>query len=220
MINQNKKGIVLVDDTASCCGCGCCVLSCPQKAITMVEGDLGSLYPQINHDKCISCGICLDVCAFKHKLQSNSNEIFTYAAMWKNKIGIAKSASGGIFASIANTFINDGGIVVGCSMENIGSELRPMHIAITQNDEIIKLQGSKYVQSDITGIFEKIKCYLNDNKKVLFTGTPCQVEAIYSYLRNIDIHNLFTIDIICHGVPSYRLFSDYIRHEEEKIKSK
>ena len=213
--------MILVSDNSNCCGCGACINICPQNAITMTENEYGFRYPRINKDKCINCGLCRKSCTFKNKNEDNKQLLKTYAAISSNYEIIKKSASGGIFAEITNAFLKNKGIVYGSSMNYLNDKLTVEHIRVTDNNNIEKLQGSKYVQSNIESCYKDIENDLNNNYKVLFSGTPCQVDSIKKYLKNNkNIDNLYCIDIICHGVPNNRFFNEYINIIEKKYKGK
>ena len=208
--------IDLATDKKTCCGCGACSNVCPKKAITMQEDENGFIYPKIDESKCIKCGLCLKTCAYKNR-ESKSKVMKAYAAVCKNKDILLKSASGGVFTTIALNILKQGGVVFGCSMEkDSNGRLEPQHIKVTSIEEQTKLQGSKYVQSNTKNIYLEVKEELKNNKIVLFSGTPCQVAALKSFIGNIKSDNLYTIDIICHGVPSSKMFKDYIKYIEDK----
>lgn len=207
--------IDLFENVNNCCGCAACKDACPKDAIKIIENEYGFLYPAIDSNKCIDCGICKRVCAYQ-KINDNNKSIEAYAAVAKDNEILMKSASGGAFFSMAEEFINNGGIVYGCVYKE-----REVYHCMADNVEILKLmRGSKYVQSDMQNVYNNIKSDLNTGKKVLFSGTPCQVDGLKSYLNNFrcDCSNLITIDIICHGVPSNKLFKDYIKLLEKKFK--
>lgn len=212
-MNQER----LFKDKSNCCGCGACANICPKKAIDMVEDEYGFKYPQINSTICIDCGLCKKNCSYQNKIELSTNKE-TYVAVSKDSRVLNNSASGGIFAQIAINFIKNRGIVYGCSMERINKTLVPMHIRVDNIEELEKLQGSKYVQSDMNNIYLLIREDLNNGKKVLFSGTPCQVAAIKQFLKKEEKNKLFTLDIICHGVPSKKMFQDYITYLEQSKK--
>lgn len=213
-LNKFEDKKYIQNTKENCCGCGACVNICPKKAITLEEDEYGFKYPKIDFNKCINCGLCKKVCNFKKEKQKIDKNVKAYAAVSEKKEILLKSASGGIFATIAKNILDNKGIVYGCSMDykNIKAE----HIRIENEKDIVKLQGSKYVQSDLKDIYLKIKKDLDDNKIVLFSGTPCQVDGLYGFLLGKEYDNLFTIDIICHGVPSEKMFKDYIKFIEKK----
>ncbi len=202
-----------------CSGCGACMNICPKHAISLVEDEYGFLYPRIDNGKCINCGLCKKVCAYQNdKLEGSPIKV--YAAIRNKEDDILKkSASGGIFSSIAINFINNGGIIYGSSMEKENGKLTVKHIRVDNIDDLKKLQGSKYVKSLMGTIYDNIKNDLKNQKKVLFSGTPCQVAALKKYLdiSKVDSTNLYTIDIICHGTPSTKMFQDYIKFYEDNV---
>lgn len=205
MMDENKY---ILCDKNNCCGCGACVEVCHQNAIKLLEDKYGFVYPSIDETKCIKCGMCKIMCSYQNDI-SKKNPIKTFVAK-TNEEYIINSASGGIFSNIASNFILDGGIVYGCSMEFENSISKVKHIRIEDINKICELQGSKYVQSSMDGIYKRIKEDLINEKKVLFSGTPCQVAAVINYTKNIKKGKLYTIDLICHGVPNQKMFNDYI----------
>lgn len=179
----------------------------------MLQDENGFLYPQIDPDKCIKCERCLEVCVYKHPMPTTS-EKETYVAV-AGGIDIRKSASGGIFASLAKNILEQGGIVFGCTMLFENGMFIPRHISIDRMDEIWKLQGSKYVQSSTEMTYRSVEEYLNSGRTVLYSGTPCQIAALKLFLGK-PYESLFTLDTICHGVPNAQLFNDYIAFENKK----
>ena len=207
--------ITLFNEKKNCCGCGACENICPKKAISMKEDEYGFIYPEINHDLCIECHLCEKVCHFQSRTDY-SNEHKAYAAVTKNQEILMNSTSGGIFTTIALEFIKDGGYVAGSIYDE---DFNVIHIVSNKVEDVYKMQGSKYVQSSINDTYFQIRKLLLQKEKVLFSGTPCQVDGLYGYLQK-DYDNLYTIDIVCHGVPSNKLFQDYlnsIHTDDEKI---
>ncbi|MBQ9314243.1 MAG: Coenzyme F420 hydrogenase/dehydrogenase, beta subunit C-terminal domain [Clostridia bacterium] len=208
-----------IGDYNKCCGCGACFNICPKNAIIMEEDENGFLYPSINKQLCINCGLCKSVCNFNNYKKKETGEYpKVNVACSKEEDILKKSSSGGIFATIAKAIINDGGVVYGCALRKEDDYLKPVHIRIDNNDDLIKIQGSKYVQSYIGNMYAKVKEDLNAGKKVLFSGTPCQIAGLKSYLKNTNMDNLFLIDIICHGTPSMKMFQDYQDFLKKKYK--
>lgn len=216
---MKDASIYLFEGEKNCSGCAACLNICPKDAIYMQEDEMGFLYPRIDEKKCIRCGKCQQVCNYqKGKIGKNTKK--TYAGMALDDNILINSSSGGIFATIAKAVLMDKGTVFGCSLELHKDGLHPEHIRIENINEIHKLQGSKYVQSNIGNVYRLVSMDLRQGKFVLFSGTPCQVDALYGFLGKKDYPNLFTIDIICHGVPSERMFIDYIHAFEERLKGK
>lgn len=209
--------ITLFKSNKDCCACGACVNICLKQAIQMQEDENGFLYPIIDNDKCIKCGLCIKTCALQNNKLKNT-PLKTYAAQSHNT-DLKKSASGGIFASLAVNVLKDGGVVYGAALENVNGKLICRHIVVNSVTDLEKLQGSKYIQSNIGNIYQAVKKNLLENKIVLFSGTPCQVDGLRAYLGK-QYENLYCIDIICHGVPSNKMFQDYIETLEKKYNDK
>ena len=199
-----------------CTGCGACYNKCPVDAISMSCDEKGYIHPKLNEEKCINCGLCLKACAIEHDFRKNDSAP-DCVAIWASDEVRAKSSSGGMFSLLANQILEDGGVVFGSAFTDdfYGAEHR---IAKTV-DELKPLRGSKYVQSDIKQTYREAKQYLDANVPVLFTGCPCQIAGLYGYLGK-DYPNLYTADLVCHGVPSASLLKTFIQEEEKKAGSK
>ena len=197
--------IKLFENKSDCCGCGACYNECPQDAISLNKDEYGFLFPRIDTNRCIKCGLCGKVCPIK-----NENNLYrstcAYAVALKDTKILKKSASGGAFAGIAHYILEQGGIVYGASY---GKDLYVHHIDVKNKKDLEKLQDSKYVQSDTERTYTKVRENLADGKKVLFCGTPCQIAGLKSFLHK-DYEKLYTLDLVCHGVPSYQFFIDGI----------
>lgn len=200
--------INLFNDKKDCCGCGACMNICPKSAITMEEDEYGFVYPKINTEQCVECGACKRVCGYQNVPEKHSAKA-VYAAAAKNDSILKKSASGGAFAVLAEKLIDRGGIVYGAAMPYENGKLEPKHIRIDNKDDIVKLQGSKYVQSDTGFSYQQVRKDLQSGKSVMFSGTPCQIAGLKRFL-NKDSDNLLLVEIICHGVPSKKMFQDFI----------
>ena len=208
--------INMFTDENNCCGCGACMNICPKQAISMYPDEYGFIYPQIDENSCMNCGLCKNVCGYQSEIivpQIND----TYVAVAEDENILANSASGGIFASLANEVITRDGVVFGCSLELENKKLAPKHIMIDDYKDIIKLQGSKYVQSFIGNTYSQVKKELKTKRLVLFCGTPCQVDGLKHFLQMKEYNNLITVDLICHGVPNAKMFQDYIGVLENKL---
>lgn len=201
-----------------CCGCTACFSICPVKCITMEPDEEGFVYPVIDTAKCINCGSCDNICPIKNTKENeescaNDN---AYAIQCKNPIILNKSTSGGFFTPLAQYVLNMDGVVFGVGYDE---NLKIVHKEAKQVNQVVEFCGSKYVQSDLKTTFKKIRQYLNSNTTVLFSGTPCQVEGLLSYLKK-TYQNLITVDLICHGTPSPLLWEKYVDYQESKFSSK
>ena len=205
--------MIELGNKTNCCGCGACISACPRQALTLCEDENGFVYPELDASLCIHCDRCSKVCAYQKRMPRGSKKT-TYAA-YTEGIDIRSSASGGIFAGLAKAVIEDGGIVFGSTLAYDNGCLTVHHLSIKEPGELQKLQGSKYVQSSIGNTYEEAKNLLDRGETVLFSGTPCQIDGLYGFLGR-DYERLYTIDIICHGVPSEKMFRDYLAFEERK----
>lgn len=203
-----------IQDKYKCNGCHACLNTCPQKCIHMVQDVEGFLYPEVNKSACISCGKCDMVCPILNNNICNQDALqIGYAAYNKDTDIRLKSSSGGIFTLIAEQIILSGGIVFGAAMDNDCKSVK--HVIVKSIDDLEKIRGSKYVQSSIGESFSKAKEALDEGIKVLFTGTPCQIGGLYCFLgRNYP--NLYTQDLICHGVPSPLVWKKYVEYLEKE----
>ncbi len=210
--------IQLFASKQDCCACGACMNVCPKSAIQMELDEYGFVYPRINKEQCIECGACKKVCAFQNKPDRNEPKK-VYATVGKNDNIVEKSASGGLFATMADFVIERGGCVYGAAMQLEEGTFRVRHIRCETKDELYLLQGSKYVQSALGDILKDVKEKLKNDVFVLFSGTPCQIDALKLFLKK-DYSNLLTVDIICHGVPNERFFNSYICQLQKKLGGK
>lgn len=198
-----------------CCGCGACEQLCPKNCITFEYDSEGFLYPQVNADLCTDCGLCAKRCPITSDVKRGKNPE-VYAAKYTDRDTVFNSTSGGIFISLALNVLEKGGIVFGCAYDE---NLVANHIAVESKDELYRLQSSKYVQSETRGIFAKVKKELENGREVLFSGTGCQAAGLKAFL-NKDYPNLLIADIVCHGVPSPKLFAKYVDFMGKKLGGK
>jgi len=205
----------MITDFKNCTGCRACEQKCGKNAIVMQNNSEGFLYPSINESLCNKCGFCEKICPmFRDDLQNDVLDVF--AAKSLNKEQMLKSASGGIFPVLAENFLEQNGVVFGCAYDE---NWVAKHIAIENSGELHKLQSSKYVQSDTLNTYAQAKDFLEQNRRVLYSGTPCQIAGLKAFLGK-DYENLVTVDLICHGVPSPELFAKYIEWLGKKMKGK
>lgn len=191
-----------------CSACGACWTVCPVDAIEMKAGVEGFRYPAIQKEICIRCGKCVRVCNLRVS-EEKHEPIEAYAAVGRCDDLVRKSASGGVFASLATQCINKGGLVAGAIMETEAEKIQVFHKLTDHVAGVVRMQGSKYVQSDAWKCYREIIRAVRQGKQVLFAGTPCQVSAVKRITGDPD--NLITMDIICHGVPSLQMLNDYVK---------
>ena len=199
-----------------CTGCSACYNICPKNAISMKEGKDGFVFPIINNDCCINCGLCLKTCPVENPKYINKAEPECYAMMASKEIRKV-SSSGGAFTVLANWIIDQGGVVCGAAFTEDFYSVD--HIIVNNKKDLAKLRGSKYVQSSIGSNYRRIKEYLEKNVPVLFTGTPCQVAGLKAFLGK-DYDRLFSIDVVCHGTPPAKLFKQFLSELENRYQSK
>lgn len=197
-------------DYKDCCGCSACIHACPKDAIAFQKDERGFLYAEIQEDRCVECGRCKTVCPILNTKAEGEQPPKAYAAS-SLEASSDKSSSGGIFALIAQKFIERGGVVFGTAMTE---DFHVQVIGVTNVEDLIKLQGSKYVQSDMRNAFDQIKQHLDHQIPVLFSGTPCQTSAIKNVFGKRD--GLYLIDLVCHGVPNEQMFRDSVAHLQSK----
>lgn len=203
-----------------CTGCMCCTDSCKQGAINIIEDKNGLWYPMIDEQKCINCLLCEKRCqeiCNGISLQRNPISYYTPLTAWnKNNDQRSLSTSGGVFAALASIILGKGGVVCGATIANN----RVKHIFVSSLKELPRIQGVKYIQSNLQGIYQQVRTYLEAQQVVLFTGTPCQIAALYSYLgKKRNKANLYTAEVICHGVVSNLILDKHLEynHAEQII---
>ena len=199
-----------------CTGCGACYNKCPVNAIVMKPDAEGFSFPSINSEQCIHCGLCLKTCPVFETKYENNPEPKCYAVMANDEIR-KNSSSGGVFTLLAEWVLRQGGVVCGAAYSQDCYSVQ--QIIITKEEDCHKLRGSKYVQSENGEIYKKVKAYLDNGTPVLFTGTPCQVAAVKAYLEK-PYEKLYTLDLVCHGVPSPGVYQKFIEEQEKKYGSK
>lgn len=202
--------------TDNCYGCWACTNICPEDAITMVENDEGFLYPIVDQATCTVCGGCQRVCPALHDPHpfDRSGDPATWAAWSHDPEERKNSSSGGIFPVLAKHTLLSGGVVFGAGF---GKDWELQHLAVERIEDLHRLQGSKYLQSQMGYAYQKAKAFLGDNRPVLFSGTPCQIAGLYGYLGPSEYPDLITCEIICHGVPSPKLFRKYKNEVEQTL---
>lgn len=202
------NNISFIDE--KCCGCRSCEQCCPVNAIKFRENDEGFFYPQVDKEKCISCGLCIKKCPVAEPQMQEFTQK-GYAAYLNNRAALRKSSSGGMFYAMAQHILENSGVVFGCAEATPGDV---KHIMVDRVEDLKLLQGSKYVESDMQGVYSLVKEQLKNQKIVLFSGTPCQVAGVKKFIGNND--KLICVDIICHGVPSRKMYNSYLGWFENK----
>lgn len=203
-----------------CSGCSACAVKCPNNSITMCADSMGFLYPKINASTCINCGLCLKICPFTNNYSANIEfaKPLVYASRLKDEKELVNSQSGGLFYALSEYVLNNGGVVYGAGYTN---NFKVQHKRVTTKYDREELRLSKYSQSEIEGIYALVKADIVSGKLVLFTGTPCQVAGVKSFIGNLDHNdNFITVDLVCHGVPSPKIWEDYLQYLGNKYDSK
>ena len=207
--------IELYNQKAECTGCQSCANACPVHAITMQTDEEGFLYPVIDRNQCKECGLCEKICRKNPPIQTSSAPS-AYAAYCKDDNIRQNSSSGGLFSVFANQILRRDGVVVGAAMKDDFKGVE--HRLVETEEGLKKLRGSKYVQSNIGDSYLQVKKQLEQGKTVYFSGTPCQIDGLYRYLRK-DYDHLYTQDLICHGVPSPLAWCKYAQEQEKNRQS-
>ena len=207
--------MIRIEHPEDCCGCTACASICPHNAISMKPDTLGFLYPEVDMEKCVDCGLCEKVCAFNNNYDTSLNlsQPDVYAARHKDMQEIETSRSGAAFIALSDWVIEHGGIVYGAGYTD---HFRVVHKRAVSKEERNEFKGSKYVQSDLTGVFRQVKADLKAGLLVMFSGTPCQTAGLNSYIGKKLRENLYLVDIVCHGVPGPFIWRDYLAYLERK----
>lgn len=197
--------MIKVEDKSKCCGCGACVQVCPTHCITFLSDNEGFFYPKVDAAKCIGCSLCERVCPELKSVETRAiGDI--YVTQNPDEEVRAESSLGGVFGQFAERVISRGGVVFGARFD---SDFNVVHDSATTLEQVARFRTSKYVQSRIGDSYKRTEEYLKKGVEVLFTGTPCQILALKSFLRR-EYDNLTTIDFICHGVPSEKVWQRHL----------
>ncbi|MDF2984980.1 MAG: hypothetical protein K0R50_490 [Eubacterium sp.] len=204
------------DKKNSCYGCSSCTQVCPTEAISFLQDNEGFFYPEIDQSKCIDCGMCRKACPIFKEFKAVEENYPEIHAVWNKDESVRKSStSGGVFSALARNILSQGGVVFGAVFDD---DIKVIHEGVYAPEHLYRLQGSKYTQSLIGECYKEVRSLLKENKKVLFSGTPCQVSGLYAYLGKSN-DNLYTCDCVCHGVPSPGVFELYKQHLQKTNKS-
>lgn len=202
----------LIVSPSKCTGCEACSQICAKSAITMVEDSEGFRYPSINEDLCVDCGLCKKTCPIEHMPERYENNKTAFGGYIKNHAVREKSTSGGAFSALAEAWCDENYVIFGAESDGLSVK----HSFITDKRELYKFRCSKYSQSIIGTAYKDARRFLKDGKKVLFSGTPCQIAGLKSFLLNTPCDNLLTVEVICEGVPT----PHYVRKFNEFIENK
>ncbi|TWV64533.1 Coenzyme F420 hydrogenase/dehydrogenase, beta subunit C-terminal domain [Parabacteroides distasonis] len=200
--------MVDIKEKNECCGCNACVQRCPESCITMREDNEGFSYPEVDREVCIDCGLCEKVCPVIHQ-GDKRKPLAVYAVKHKDDKIRLSSSSGGAFTALAESVIDEDGVVFWAKFDEDWSVF---HDYTDTKEGLAAFRGSKYVQSRIGDSFKKAEYFLKAGRKVLFSGTPCQIAGLKRFLRK-EYDNLLTVDFICHGVPSPGVWREYLKEE-------
>lgn len=210
--------MIVINDKTMCCGCTACANVCPQNCISMDADFEGFLYPVVDETKCVSCKKCEQVCPVsKPGMGEEYGLTEAYCMRAQDRKIVENSTSGGFFSPLCEYVIKNQGIVIGAACSD-SKQIEHIVVSSDNSEMISRLRGSKYVQSYLGNIFSKVRELLNSGKLVCFSGTPCQVEGLLSFLGK-KYGNLITVDMICHGVPSPKLWKKYVDYQEKKYHS-
>ena len=201
--------MIIISDKTRCCGCQACFEACPIHCITLAPDEEGFFYPTVNRTNCINCGLCEKVCPQLNipGSLSQNDPLVCFAAVSKDTSARLQSSSGGVFSLLAETILTQGGVVFGARFDDT---FTVFHTYTETETGLAPFFGSKYVQSDLRGAYSQVREFLKEKRPVLFSGTPCQIAGLRGFLQNKEDENLYLVSVICHGVPSPRVWQDYL----------
>lgn len=208
--------MIEINDKHTCCGCSACASVCPKKCITMKEDEEGFLYPETDKETCIECGRCEKVCPIRNPIQYECFPQKAYLVQHTNQKILKESTSGGGFTAIATWIIEQGGVVFGAAYND---KFEVIHRMTESIEGLSKFRNSKYAQSVVGDCFREVKRLLKDDRWVCFSGTPCQLEGLYSFLGRKSYDKLLLVDVVCHACPSPLVFRKYLEMQKEKIQA-
>lgn len=199
-------------DKTICCGCSACANKCAKGAIVMTPDEGGFLNPMVNNSLCVECGLCEKACPAIGPTSEPTAIQRAFLIQHKDETIRRQSTSGGAFTAIAQSIIDEGGIVYGACMKDGGV----FHIGVERTEDLALFRNSKYVQSDMKGAFKEVKAHLAANRSVCFSGTPCQIAGLKYYLGK-SYENLLTVDVVCHAIPSPYIFERYVELTKKRL---
>ena len=197
--------MITITDKHNCCGCSACVQTCPRQCISFEEDEQGFRYPMVDKGVCVDCGLCEKVCPVLNAGEPRQ-PLAVYAAINPNEDIRRESSSGGIFTMLAESILDEGGVVFGA---RFNEQWEVVHDYTETKEGLAPFRGSKYVQSRVGETYQQAKTFLSQGHKVMYTGTPCQIAGLRRFLRK-EYDNLLTVDVVCHGVPSPLVWRDYL----------
>lgn len=210
--------MIQIKNKAHCCGCTACATACPRGCITMEKDAEGFLYPRVDTTRCTDCGLCQKVCPMDKGMSPEAMPLDSYVGRDKRAGVLGRGTSGGIYTAIMEYVLGLGGVVYG-AVTGEDRVVRHVRVESPTDGNFVKIPGSKYVRSDIVGIYALVKEDLAAGRTVVFSGTPCQVAGLKTFLGKDD-SQLLTVDIVCHGTPSPLLWERYVEWQEQKYGSR
>lgn len=208
-----QPAMISIEDKKKCCGCSACANTCPKHCIEMVEDSEGFLYPSVNAEVCVNCGMCEKVCPELNPILEEKKE--QSAALFQNNdpVVLKESTSGGFFTALGTWVIEQGGVVFGAAY---GGNFAIQHRYVESVDDLKLFRNSKYTQSEIGKSFRQAKDFLSKGRWVCFSGTPCQLEGLHRYLKK-DYEKLIKVDIVCHACPSPLVFRKFLQYQSNRL---
>lgn len=198
--------MIHIQDKKNCCGCSACVQRCPKQCIRLDEDTEGFLYPKVDDDACIKCGLCEKVCPILNQVDKLPvQEVL--AVKNPNEEERMNSSSGGVFLPLARGVINKGGVVFGAVYDK---SWEVHHVYAEKIEDVNPMMGSKYLQSKIENTYNEAERFLKQGREVMYVGSPCQIAGLRTFLRNKEYPNLLAVDFLCHGVPSPGVWRRYL----------
>lgn len=214
-INGDKMINITENNKKDCCGCTACASACPKNCISMVCDSEGFKYPKIDSKLCVDCGICEKVCPVINSEKNEELPEKAYIVRNTNPEIVKNSTSGGAVTAFCEEILSKNGIIFGGAFDK---DFEVKHMSAEKTEELKIFRSSKYVQSDLTDTFQRVKKSLDDGRYVMFTGTPCQVEGLLKYLKK-PYEKLFTVDFVCRAVPSPLVWKKYKELKTKKYNS-
>lgn len=202
--------MIEIGEKKNCCGCTACAAICPKKCISMVEDAEGFLYPNVDESQCIKCNTCNMVCPIQNPIAEKKMSQKAYLVQHKDEQVRLDSSAGGAFTAIATVVLQKGGVVFGAAYDE---NFHVHHCYVESVNDLKRFRNSKYVQSELGNAFYLVKAFLQEGRWVCFSGTPCQIEGLFKFLRK-PYEKLLLVDVVCHGIPSPLVWSKYLEYQK------